>query len=123
MSPGPSARIEGARRDGDRPGRAASAALFAALGDPTRLAVVGRLSREGPLSLTRLASRSDVTRQAIRKHLDVLERAGLVEASWRGRESLWELQPRALEVARRYLDAVSTRWDRALERLRAVVEE
>lgn len=102
--------------------RAASASVFAALGDPTRLGVMARLSRGGPASIARLTEGSDVTRQAIRKHLEVLERTGLVRGRRQGRESLWELDPRGLETARRYLDLVSRRWDDTLERLRAVVE-
>jgi DNA-binding transcriptional ArsR family regulator len=115
MSPVPS-------RGERRAGPSGSAEIFAALGDPTRLGMVARLSRDGPQSLARLTSGADVTRQAIRKHLDVLARAGVVRGSRRGRESLWELQPRGLEIARRYLDVVSKRWDEALERLRAAVE-
>lgn len=105
-----------------RANRAASASVFAALGDPTRLGVVARLCGEGPVSIARLTEGSDVTRQAIRKHLEVLERTGLVRGRHQGRESLWELDPRGLETARRYLDLVSRRWDDTLERLRAVVE-
>jgi hypothetical protein len=74
------------------------------------------------MSLTRLTTGSEVTRQAIRKHLDVLAHAGLVRGFRSGRESLWELEPRRLETARRYLDMVSRRWDTTLERLRAAVE-
>src|SRR5262245_22052071 len=101
---------------------AASADVFAALGDPTRLGMVARLCRDGPLSSARLTSGSDVTRQAISKHLRVLAGAGLVRGRRRGRESVWELEPRRLEMARRYLDAVSRRWDDTLERLKAAVE-
>jgi DNA-binding transcriptional ArsR family regulator len=115
MSAAPSVRAAGG-------GLPASADVFAALGDPTRLAMVTRLARDGPMSLARLTAGSDVTRQAVRKHLEVLARAGLVHGSRRGRESLWELQPRRLEIARRYLDVVSRRWDDALERLREAVE-
>jgi DNA-binding transcriptional ArsR family regulator len=104
-----------------RAARSASAGVFAALGDPTRLAVVARLGGEGPLSIARLTQESGVTRQAVRKHLDVLARAGLVRGRRRGRESLWELEPRRLEIARRYLDVVSRRWDEALDRLREIV--
>jgi len=84
--------------------------------------MVTRLSRDGPQSLARLTSGADVTRQAIRKHLEVLAHAGVVRGSRRGRESLWELEPRGLQIAHRYLDAVSKRWDDALERLQAAVE-
>ena len=99
-----------------------SALVFAALGDPTRLDVMGRLCRGGPMSIARLTAGSAVTRQAIAKHLHVLARAGLVRGHRRGRESLWELEPRRLDVARRYLDLVSERWDNRLERLKAAVE-
>jgi DNA-binding transcriptional ArsR family regulator len=118
MSTSP-ARNSGVRR-GDR---AVSASVFAALGDPTRLGVVARLCRGGPVSIARLTEGSDVTRQAVRKHLEVLERTGLARGRHQGRESLWELEPRGLETARRYLDVVSRRWDDTLERLRAVVEQ
>jgi len=101
----------------------ASAHVFAALGDPTRLGMVARLCRDGPLSIARLTAGSEVTRQAITKHLRVLAEAGLVRGQRRGRESLWELEPRRLEIARRYLDSVSKRWDDTLERLKAAVEK
>jgi DNA-binding transcriptional ArsR family regulator len=101
----------------------ASAPLFAALGDGTRLRLVARLSAGGPLSIARLTSGGDVTRQAVTKHLHVLAGAGLVRSHRRGRESLWELEPRRLDVARRYLDLISRRWDETLDRLRASVED
>jgi len=100
-----------------------SAPLFAALGDPTRLDVVVRLCAGGPMSITQLTEGSDVTRQAVTKHLTVLAGAGLVRDSWRGRERVWELAPRRLDDARRALDAIAAQWDRALERLRDYVEE
>jgi DNA-binding transcriptional ArsR family regulator len=87
----------------------APAPIFAALGDPTRLGVVARLCRDGPTSIARLTEGSTVTRQAIAKHLRVLAEAGLVRGHRSGRESLWELEPDRLEVAQRYLDAVSHR--------------
>ncbi len=100
-----------------------AAAVFAALGDATRLGLVARLSAGGPLSITRLSAGSAVTRQAVTKHLHVLAGAGLVRHGRRGRERIWELEPRRLEDARRFLDQVSARWDAALDRLRAFVEE
>lgn len=100
-----------------------SAPIFAALGDETRLRLVSRLCDAGPLSITRLTAGSDVTRQAITKHLRVMESAGLVRASRHGRESVWELEPERLEDARRSLDTISAQWDAALERLRKFVEE
>jgi len=96
--------------------------MFAALGDETRLALVARLSSEGPLSITRLTAGSTVTRQAITKHLNVLATAGLVSDLRRGRERIWELEPEQMEAARNYLDHVSKRWDKALERLKQFVE-
>ena len=100
-----------------------AADTFAALGDATRLHVVSRLSREGPLSISALSEGVDVTRQAVTKHLEVLAAAGLVRSEWKGRERHWELRTRQLEDARRTLDTISQRWDKALERLRAMVEE
>jgi DNA-binding transcriptional ArsR family regulator len=100
-----------------------SAPLFAALGDATRLHVVSRLSSEGPLSITRLTEGTDVSRQAVTKHLRVLANTGLVYDSRQGRERVWELKPQQLEEARQALAAISERWDKALERLRAMVEE
>ncbi len=100
-----------------------AAPVFAALGDETRLALVARLSSDGPLSITRLTAGSAVTRQAITKHLNVLATAGLVSDIWRGRERIWELEPEQMETARTYLEHVSKRWDGALDRLKQLVEE
>lgn len=99
-----------------------SAPLFAALGDETRLAVVGRLCAEGPLSIARLAEGSQVSRQAVTKHLRVLADAGLVTGTRDGRESRWQLVPGGLDEARRCLDVISRQWDATLDRLRAFVE-
>jgi DNA-binding transcriptional ArsR family regulator len=103
--------------------REAAAPVFAALGDRTRLRLVTRLCEDGPLSISRLSDGADVTRQAITKHLNALADAGLVRGTRHGRERIWELQPRRLEVARRYLDDVSAQWDAAIERLKAFVED
>jgi len=99
------------------------APLFAALGDATRLRLVSRLCRDGPLSITKLTASSDVTRQAISKHLRVMAEAGLVRGARHGRESVWQLEPRRLDEARRYLELISEGWDAALGRLRKFVEE
>jgi DNA-binding transcriptional ArsR family regulator len=101
---------------------AASAPLFAALGDKTRLWLVSRLCDGGPMSITSLTAGSRVTRQAVTKHLRVLEGAGLVRSRRRGRESIWQLEQRRLREARRYLDLISLQWDDALSRLRDLVE-
>jgi DNA-binding transcriptional ArsR family regulator len=100
-----------------------AAPLFAALGDETRLALVDRLSAQGPQSITRLTTGSAVTRQAITKHLQVLAEAGLVYDVRRGRERIWTLEAERLDIARRCLDQISHRWDEALERLKTFVEE
>jgi DNA-binding transcriptional ArsR family regulator len=100
-----------------------SAPVFAALGDPTRLRLVARLCDGGPLSIGKLTAGSDVTRQAITKHLRVLEEAGLVRGTRRGRESVWQLERRRLEDARRHLELIAAEWDAALRRLREFVED
>jgi DNA-binding transcriptional ArsR family regulator len=100
-----------------------SAPIFAALGDATRLRLVFRLCDDGPMSITRLAAGSKITRQAITKHLRVMEDAGLVHTSRQGRESVWQLKQRGLEDARHYLDLISSQWDDALGRLRNFVED
>ena len=84
-----------------------AAPVFAALGDATRLRLVGRLCVDGPLSITRLSEGAGVTRQAVTKHLRVLANVGLAGGSQLGRESIWELRPEPLEAARRWLDGIS----------------
>jgi DNA-binding transcriptional ArsR family regulator len=71
------------------------------------------------MSITRLTAGSNITRQAITKHLRVMEGAGLVRSTRRGRESIWRLEQRRVREARRYLELISLQWDDALERLRA----
>jgi DNA-binding transcriptional ArsR family regulator len=100
-----------------------SAPLFAALGDQTRLRLISRLCDEGPASITRLTTGSRVTRQAITKHLRVMENVGLVHSARNGRESVWQLDQRPLDDARRYLNLISRQWDDALGRLRRFVED
>lgn len=100
-----------------------AAPLFAALGDPTRLKLVGRLSTDGPLSIAELSDDAGVTRQAVTKHLHALADAGLVRGNRAGRERIWQLEPRRLERARHYLDQISREWDAAIGRLQAFVED
>jgi DNA-binding transcriptional ArsR family regulator len=103
--------------------RAAEAApIFAALGDEMRLHLLSRLCSEGPLSIARLSEGAAITRQAISKHLAMLESSGLLEAKRQGRERLYQFTPTRLQAARRYLDQVSAQWDDAIDRLRAHVE-
>jgi DNA-binding transcriptional ArsR family regulator len=111
------------RRSASRALPNVSAAIFAALGDKRRLGLVSRLSERGPMSIAKLAAGSDVTRQAITKHLRTLERAGIVRGERYGRKSIWQIEKRRLEDARRLLDAISRQWDGALGRLKALVEE
>lgn len=100
-----------------------SAPLFAALGDATRLKLVTRLCDDGPQSITRLTDGLNLTRQGITKHLRVLAAAGLVRGARNGRESVWQVEPRRLEIARRYLDLISERWDARLKALERYVEK
>ncbi len=102
--------------------RSAAAPVFAALGDETRLALVRTLCG-GAQPISRLSENTPLTRQAITKHLRVLEGAGLVRSARAGRETRFELRGERLDEARRYLDAVSEQWESALQRLKAFVEK
>jgi DNA-binding transcriptional ArsR family regulator len=102
---------------------AGAAPLFAALGDGTRLALLDQLGASGPQSITRLTAGSAVTRQAITKHLQILAEAGLVHDRRQGRERIWTLDTDRLDDARHYLDQIAQRWDEALARLKAFVED
>ena len=99
-----------------------AAPVFAALGDPTRLRIILRLCEDGPQSIVRLTDATRVTRQAVTKHLHALAKAGIVRDTRDGRERIWEIQPRRLADAQRYLEQISSQWDAAIERLRAFVE-
>jgi DNA-binding transcriptional ArsR family regulator len=98
------------------------AVVFAALSDETRLSLVTALAGGRPRSITQLTDGSRLTRQAITKHLHVLEGAGLVRSTRRGRESRFELAPQPLQELRAYLERVSEQWDQALARLKVFVE-
>ncbi len=100
----------------------AHAPVFAALGDPTRLLLVAKLSDGRPCSISQLTSGSKLTRQAITKHLRVLEDVGLAHNLRAGRESLFKLDPQPIQQAKQYLDLVSEQWDQALSRLKNLVE-
>jgi DNA-binding transcriptional ArsR family regulator len=97
-------------------------ATFAALGDATRLALVAKLCGGQPRSISQLTAGSRLTRQAITKHLRVLEGAGVVHSVRVGRESLFAFRPEPLEDLRFYLERVSDQWDDALGRLKSFVE-
>jgi DNA-binding transcriptional ArsR family regulator len=100
-----------------------AAAVFAALGDETRLKLVARLCHDGPASIGSLSRDAPITRQAITKHLRVMENAGLLRCSRQGRESYWELDQRRLKEVQRNLALISAQWDNALGRLRRFVED
>jgi DNA-binding transcriptional ArsR family regulator len=98
------------------------APIFAALGDETRLSLVAKLCEGPPQSISRLTEGSKLTRQAISKHLRVLQNAGIVESVRVGRECQYEFNPEAIDGVKSYLDQVSRQWDETLGRLKAFVE-
>jgi DNA-binding transcriptional ArsR family regulator len=102
--------------------RQAHAPVFAALGDETRLLLVAKLCGGQPRSISQLTRGSRLTRQAITKHLRVLENAAIVHSVRSGRESLFEFDAEPLEEIKDYLDLVSEQWDQALSRLKLLVE-
>jgi DNA-binding transcriptional ArsR family regulator len=109
-----------------RPKRAAElkgrASVFAALGDETRLSIIGKLSSGPPQSISRITKGSKLTRQAITKHLRVLEVAGVVRSIRVGRESLFEFRLEPFKELQSYLERVSDQWEHALARLKSFVE-
>ncbi len=99
-----------------------SAPIFAALGDETRLRLIAVLCAGRAMSIAQLTSGTEITRQAVTKHLHVLADAGLVHDVKVGRERLWEFEPTRLEEARRSLDVIAQHWDHALNKLKMTVE-
>lgn len=97
------------------------AAVFAALGDPTRLALLAALG-DGARSITELAAGAPISRQAVTKHLRVMEGAGLLVSERAGRQVRWRGNPAVLGAAQGYLDRVAAGWEAALARLRAHAE-
>lgn len=108
------------RKPDARPGYAA---VFAALGDETRLELVGRLSSGRARSISELTEGSRLTRQAVTKHLRTLQTAGLVQGQRQGREVRFKLTPKPIDEVREYLDLVSRQWDQALLRLKAFLQQ
>lgn len=102
--------------------KADPAPIFAALGDRTRLKLMMTLSDGATRSIATLSLEAGMTRQAVTKHLRVLEGAGLVRGARAGRESLFSAQAEPLAHARAYLDAVSRHWEDALAQLKAHVQ-
>jgi DNA-binding transcriptional ArsR family regulator len=100
-----------------------SAPVFAALGDETRLRLIAVLCAGGAMSIAQLTLGTQITRQAVTKHLHVLADAGLVRDVKSGRERLWEFEMEKLEEARRSLELIAQQWDHALMSLKRAVEE
>jgi DNA-binding transcriptional ArsR family regulator len=98
------------------------ATVFAALGDPTRLKLVAVLCAGGAFSIAQLTAGTEISRQAVTKHLQVLAEAGVVEDVRQGRERLWQLEPHAIGEARDALERIGQEWERRLGRLKALVE-
>ena len=99
------------------------ALVFAALGDKMRLAVLGKLINGESQSISHLTVGTDLSRQAVTKHLRVLQDAGVVRSVRTGRENLFYLETKHIKDVRRYLEEVSNQWDDALARLKSLVEE
>ena len=99
-----------------------AAMVFAALGDPTRLALVVRLCDGSRCSIAQLSDGQPLTRQAISKHLRVLEDVHIVRSERAGRENLYVLDPKPIENLRSYIELVSRQWDTTLSRLKSFVE-
>jgi len=100
-----------------------AATIFAALGDPVRLAMLERLCGDGPLATIRLKQGTNLSRQAIAKHLRVLENVGLVRSGRIGRDRSWRIDPHRIAQSRAFLERISAQWDARLERLQALVED
>jgi DNA-binding transcriptional ArsR family regulator len=98
------------------------APIFAALGDDMRLSLLAKLGRGQRCSISQLTAGSRLTRQAVTKHLRVLERAKIVSCMRSGRECLYELNPHPVQEVRDYLTSISEQWDHALARLKSFVE-
>jgi DNA-binding transcriptional ArsR family regulator len=98
------------------------APIFAALGDETRMRLVAVLCAGSALSIAQLTDGTDISRQAVTKHLQVLAEAGLVRDIKQGRERLWEFEPTQLDEARRSLELIAQQWDQALMRLKRTLE-
>jgi DNA-binding transcriptional ArsR family regulator len=96
--------------------------IFAALGDPVRLAIVARLCSDGPLRTITLKEQASVSRQGVSKHLRLLEQSGLVRSARKGRDRVWRVETRRIAAARAYLALMSGQWDARLERLRSFME-
>ena len=102
--------------------RAEAAAVFAALGEPTRLGLLGRLADGTPRSIAALARDLPISRQGLTKHLRVLQAAGLASVERDGRQQLYRIDPAGLVTAEAWIATVSSQWDAAIDRLKHHVE-
>lgn len=100
----------------------ALAHVFAALGDPTRLKLIAVLCAGGAFSIAQLTASTDISRQGVTKHLQVLADAGVVRDVKLGRERLWQLEPGQIEEAKRTLEVIGREWEVALSKLKAFAE-
>lgn len=107
---------------GDNPALPELAPVFLALGDKTRLSLIALLCVGGVFSITQLTAHTQITRQAVTKHLRVLAEAGLVKDLKVGRERVWQFDPTQLEAARRSLEMIGRQWEHTLGKLKAFVE-
>ncbi|MEO8389325.1 MAG: metalloregulator ArsR/SmtB family transcription factor [Polaromonas sp.] len=98
------------------------ASVFFALGDRTRLQLIAVLCAGGAFSIAQLTANTDLTRQAVTKHLQVLADAGVVKDLKMGRERLWQFDPAQMEEARKALETIGRQWELALGRLKASIE-
>jgi DNA-binding transcriptional ArsR family regulator len=126
--------MSGSRRRAKRAGRPRAGAsaivdasetlagVFAALGDPTRLRLVAALCAGGAFSIAQLTANTDISRQGVTKHLQVLADAGVVRDIKVGRERLWQLDPAEIEEARRTLEVIGREWEIALGKLKVFAE-
>lgn len=110
-------------RPGAPPPAAGLAPVFFALGDETRLRLIAVLCAGGAFSIAQLTANTQITRQAVTKHLQVLADAGLARDLKIGRERLWQFDPAQLEAARRSLEVIGRQWEHALGKLKASLEE
>lgn len=97
--------------------------VMAALGDKTRLSIISKLTNGKRQSISHLTAGTNLTRQAVTKHLHVLENAGIVRSIRAGRENQFELEPKPIDDVGEYLEYVSKQWDSGLARLKSFVED
>lgn len=107
----------------NNPGLPELAPVFLALGDKTRLRLIALLCVGGAFSITQLTANTQITRQAVTKHLQILAKAGLVKDLKIGRERVWQFDLTQLEAARRSLEMIGRQWEHALGKLKAFVED